>query len=76
MPQYKFCYQATLAWLDRKAHWPRIISIRCELMPSGSSVSTTRSKTSEHKHNNRNFKGVTDISLGPTTGLIKIRPTY
>ena len=47
MSQYRFCYQVMLAWLDRKSHWPRIISIRRELMPSGLSVSTTRSQTSE-----------------------------
>ena len=75
MPQYKFHYQLTIGWLDRKAHWPRIVSIRRELMPSGSSVSTTRIKTSEQTHNNRNFKGVTDRSLDPTTGLLNIRPS-
>ena len=76
MSQYKFCYQVTIAWIDRKAHRPRIISIRHELMPSGSSVSTTRSQTSEQTNNTRKFKGVTDISLDPTTGLLKIRLIY
>ena len=75
MSQYRFCYQVMLAWLDRKSHWPRIISIRRELMPSGLSVSTTRIQTLEHTHNTLKFKGVTYISLDPTTGLFKIRLT-
>ena len=56
-------------------HWPRNMSIRRELMPSGSSVSTTRSQTSEQTHNTRKFKVVSDRSLDPTTGLLKIRLT-
>ena len=75
MSHQKFCYQVMPAWLDSKVHWPRIISIRREMMPSGSSVSTTRIKTSEKTHNSRKLKGVTDISIDPTTGLLKIRLT-
>lgn len=41
-------------------------------MPSGSSVSITRRQTSEQIRINQEFKGVTDRSLDPTTGLIKI----
>ena len=33
IPQYKLRCHVAIAWLDRKAHWPRIISIHRELMP-------------------------------------------
>ena len=72
MSQHKCHYQVTLAWIDCQAHWSRNISMRRELIPSGSNISTTRSQASGQTKNNRNLKGVTDRSLDPTTVLHKI----